>query len=267
MKRLAGWMLALATGSALPGPATTVRLPARVDVQPGPVVLGDVALISSTDLDLLRRLLAVPVGVAPAAGQPRELRGERLQQWIARRVGPEAVGLAWEGAPETLVSVRSRTVRGAEITGAALQGLSAWLVQHQPGARAELAEAPPRDLQVPDGDLLLASRPPSTAARDRMVVWVEVRQADQVVRAVPVRLAVTLPSAPAPARPAERTAPAVQRGDWSWLHSRSGAVATQVRVEVLQDGRTGDRIRVRAAGAQESLLASVIGPDRLEVAR
>lgn len=59
-------------------------------------------------------------------------------------------------------------------------------------------------------------------------------------------------------------APAVTRGDWAQLLARSGNVAVQSRVEVLQDGRKGQVVRVKVAGAQGELLARVVGQGQLE---
>lgn len=59
-------------------------------------------------------------------------------------------------------------------------------------------------------------------------------------------------------------APAVTRGDWAQLLARSGNVAVQSRVEVLQDGRKGQVVRVKVPGAQGELLARVVGQGQLE---
>lgn len=59
--------------------------------------------------------------------------------------------------------------------------------------------------------------------------------------------------------------PAVARGEWATLHSSAGAVAMESRVEVLQDGRQGQTVRVKQVGANGSVLARVIGPGWLEI--
>jgi flagella basal body P-ring formation protein FlgA len=61
--------------------------------------------------------------------------------------------------------------------------------------------------------------------------------------------------------------PIVQRGQWASLRSGSGAVSLEARVEVLQDGRLGDSIRVRQQGAAAGVIARVTGPGQLELAR
>ncbi|HSW16101.1 MAG TPA: flagella basal body P-ring formation protein FlgA [Ramlibacter sp.] len=69
------------------------------------------------------------------------------------------------------------------------------------------------------------------------------------------------------AGPADVRAPlAVERGQWAQLRSGAGTVLVETRVEVLQDGRTGDRVRVRQPLAPSSMLARVVGPGQLEVA-
>lgn len=61
--------------------------------------------------------------------------------------------------------------------------------------------------------------------------------------------------------------PAVVRGQWAVLRSGAGAVSSESRVQVLQDGRLGDSVRVRPPAATASLLARVTGAGQLEVAR
>ncbi|MDB5750683.1 MAG: flagella basal body P-ring formation protein FlgA, partial [Ramlibacter sp.] len=60
---------------------------------------------------------------------------------------------------------------------------------------------------------------------------------------------------------------AVARGEWASLRSGAGAVHTEARVRVLQDGRVGDNVRVRPSAAAASLVARVTGTGQLEVAR
>ena len=58
---------------------------------------------------------------------------------------------------------------------------------------------------------------------------------------------------------------AVARGEWAVLRAVEGSITLESRVEVLQDGRTGERIRVRAQGVTGPLFARVVGPGRLEL--
>lgn len=62
-------------------------------------------------------------------------------------------------------------------------------------------------------------------------------------------------------------APVVARGQWASLKSSAGTVAIHTRVEVLQDGWAGDRVRVRPAAPAPALLATVMGPGELELHR
>lgn len=58
---------------------------------------------------------------------------------------------------------------------------------------------------------------------------------------------------------------AVARGSSAELTARSGDVAIQSRVEVLQDGRPGQIVRVKVPGASGEVLARVTGPGQVEV--
>lgn len=59
---------------------------------------------------------------------------------------------------------------------------------------------------------------------------------------------------------------AVSRGDWAVLRSGEGVVSLESRVEVLQDGRPGQKVRVRQHGADGPILARVVGRGLLELA-
>ncbi|MNL46374.1 flagellar basal body P-ring biosynthesis protein FlgA [compost metagenome] len=59
--------------------------------------------------------------------------------------------------------------------------------------------------------------------------------------------------------------PAVTRGNWARLLARSGEVTVESRVEVLQDGRTGQVVRVKVPGGSGEVLARVTGRGQVEV--
>lgn len=61
------------------------------------------------------------------------------------------------------------------------------------------------------------------------------------------------------------SAPAVARGNWAHLKARSGDVAVESRVQVLQDGRTGQLVRVKVPGSNGEVIARVTGPGQVEV--
>lgn len=60
-------------------------------------------------------------------------------------------------------------------------------------------------------------------------------------------------------------APAVARGEWLDLSLAAGAVSLQTRVEALQDGLVGQRVRVRSAQSVEPFEARVTGIGRVEI--
>lgn len=59
--------------------------------------------------------------------------------------------------------------------------------------------------------------------------------------------------------------PAVTRGNWAQLLAHSGNVTVESRVEVLQDGRRGQLVRVKVPGAGGEVVARVTGPGQVEV--
>lgn len=60
-------------------------------------------------------------------------------------------------------------------------------------------------------------------------------------------------------------APLVRRGSFATLRASHGHVSIESKVEVLEDGRPGQTVRVRAASAEGAVLARVTGVGALEV--
>lgn len=63
----------------------------------------------------------------------------------------------------------------------------------------------------------------------------------------------------------ERT-PLVVRGGWATLRESDAGVRLESRVEVLDDGRLGERVQVKLPNAHEALYARVTGPEAVEIA-
>lgn len=258
-------------------PRAQIELLARVQAGEEPVRLGDVAHLRSTELPLIRQLVNLPIGPAPALGQSATASREAIAQWIRARADLDGASIAWSGAQQVQVVRASRQVAGERLAEVAVQRLRAWL-----GERGEAAEvrvrSTPHEVEVPSGTLRLEARLPGSAAvRSHMVVWVDVWAGDRFVRTVAVPMRLSLEASPLRAA----TAPAagfaqvstpepvlgVARGEWALLRALAGAVRLESRVEVLQDGRLGDKVRVRTPGAMGTVFATVIAPHHLELAR
>ena len=279
------------------GAGIVAKLRPQVEVRGPLVTLDDVALLRSEDLEALRTLMAVPLGPAPAAGTRVLLQREQLEGWIARRARGIAQRIDWHGPVAVQVGAASSWVRGEALVAAAEPALREWLAGQ--GLEAELAAATPApDFQAPAGAITLRPRAlPAAAVRQRMRVWIDVYGGDRFVRSVPVAFHVALAPAPlagapgwkapspaaasdagqtvptaqaartAPTTDAGRAPPPVLRGQWALLRSGAGAVLTEARVEVLQDGRIGQSVRVRQPGAAAGVIATVLAPGQLEVTR
>ncbi len=64
---------------------------------------------------------------------------------------------------------------------------------------------------------------------------------------------------------AVRPARVVQRGQSLIIEASGGPISVRMRGEAMQDGRRGQRIRVRNLSSQRIIEARVIGPDRVRV--
>lgn len=317
MKARLSCLFALLGMTVHAAPLATIELRPHVEVSRPVVTLGEVAWLESKDLALMRALVDLPLGPAPAAGRTAMLQRATLAAWIRVRAGIPEEALQWVGPAAGELVAATRLLRGEDIAAAAEVALRDWLEAQ--GVRGELQrDGLPGDLDMLAGEVALRPRSlQHLGLRPRMVVWVEIWSGENFVRAVPVpfhvqawravpRATTALPAgaplleavlvkedvdvaaatspplADVPAgsrvrhalRPGEtlnpgntEIQPLVQRGHWAALRSGAGLVTSEARVEVLQDGRLGDNVRVRQPGASGGVIARVTGPGLLEVAR
>lgn len=266
------WVLACGWIQAGAQPQARIELLPQARVGGEQVVLGQVAHLQTADLPTMRALVDLPLGPAPRPGEAAAVRRNAVMDWVARRSGIDPAHLAWAGTDETRVERASQSLAGERIAEAAAGAWRAWLAQRGTPA-AVLVRRPPRDVELPVGELRLDVRIPEPAVpRPHVHAWVDVSVGGRLARSVPVLLeleGVATVATRLPAAGARRTDAlpiAVSRGDWAALHTAAGAVSLESRVEVLQDGRVGDKVRVRTRGATALVLARVVAPGQLELA-
>lgn len=315
-----------------------IELKSHATVSETDVRLGDIAFLTTRDLTLLRRLIALPIGPAPRPGADAWIDRGAVESWVYARAGlrtlsylssDEVPSLHWSGATGIRIESASQQLAAAVLLDAG----RTVLVRHLSGQGARIDVQPlsaVRDLTLPAGTPILRVRPIAEgfAPSRRMVVWIDVWVDDRFIRTVPVSYEV---SAWAPrqvataeiasgtsfdplvrqgatqteeidlaaARHSARTssaaaladaarpqdvrlrralrpgdvitdahleiAPAVGRGRWARLLARSGDVSVESRVEVLQDGRQGQIVRVKVPGSRGEVLARVVGQGEVEL--
>lgn len=264
-------------------PPATIELRSQASVSAEQVTLGDVAILRSADLDVVRKLVNLPIGDAPRAGQSAVVQRAALEAWVRGQVEIAQHGLAWQGPSETRVARATREVRGEDLAAAAAAALRASLAMRGVAAEVHVSHLP-RDVRVPAGAVRLEARAREHAPLGpRMLVWVDIWAADALLRTIPVALTAAWNEPPlssavrlhaAAARESGRRTgglapddgPLVQRGEWAALRAVAGAVVLESRVEVLQDGHKGQRVRVRQPGATGLVFARVVAPGELELA-
>lgn len=265
-------------------PRATIDLLPQAEIQGDTVVLGQVARLHSGDLDLMRRLVHLPLGRAPRPGEVALLPQEGLRLWIRRQTGLTGAEVDLHGSPEARVLAAARRVKGEAIGQAAVAAWRRWAGANPAGAGDVQVRVPVRDVDVAGGAVRLEPRPiEHGAARTQAVVWVEIWSGDAIVRTVPVSLRVPASAVDggsaagadtpllhaAAGRPSGSRGPAevlgVVRGEWATLRSVAGPIVLEMAVEVLQDGRAGDKVRVRQRGTGGPVLARVVGPGQVEL--
>lgn len=316
-------------GVGMPAPLLRIGLKPQVIVERSDVRLGDIATLSSPDIEVLRRAMSFSLGHAPRMGEAIALESTRLQWWLRSRTGLQDDQIEWDGALTTSVRMAAREVAGETVVEQARVTLLTHIqaMARQKGlvqARIELQPVSmPPTVEIPAVDTSLRVRPmPQTPVSKRMLVWVDVFAGERHVRAIPVRFEVglfavvpvartelavgsevqtdsiafheveltRLPQVSIPAawsaEEGARTAmrvrrrteggevltadriqpvPAVARGQWVNVISRSGSLSLESQAESLQDGQIGQVVRARSLNATAILHARVVGPGQLEV--
>ena len=280
MRSIACLLLCATAAAGVAAAQASIELLPQASVASAAVVLGDVARLHATDLGVMRTLVNLPVGRAPHAGEVALLQRADLAQWVRRRSGIAPDAVEWSGAQQTRVLRTVPRLRGEEIARAAVEAARARLAATGRSGVVH-ARGRIRDLDVPEGALRLEVRglDEGDTAR-RLLAWVDVWADRAFVRTVPILLQVAdamqsrdapdaapLPRADsAPVTKEREPAPlAVARGEWALLRLAEGGITLESRVEVLQDGRAGQRIRVRAQSGAGPLFARVLGPGQLEL--
>lgn len=283
MRRLLAFLL-LATPSVFAAARVSIELLPQARVAGGTVLLGEVATLHCDDLALMRKLVRLPLGRAPQTGDVSVLERGQLAAWLRRQAGVTADQVAWSGATESQVLRVVPMLRGQDIARVALDAVRVVLASAGEGGHVQVRIAP-RDVDLPGPTWRIEVRGLETGlGRRRPLLWADIWSGAAFVRTVPVALevasepsdsaAMTRPEAPPPLRPMEldRTSardtgpPVVARGDWATLCSTTGPILVEGRVEVLQDGRPGQKIRVRQQGVPGTLVARVLAHGQLELA-
>jgi len=234
-----------------------ISLPEHVQVSQSDVHLGDVASLGSQNLALLRRLMDLPLGRAPRAGQSFVLEREVLARWIRSHAGLQGNQIAWQGAAYTDISLRSRDIPGDDILARADKALRRQLGEQLPaGTRIELQPvAVPSDVAVADESIELTPRPMGAVAlAPRMTVWVDIGTAARVQRSVAVVFEVAVYG---PVVVAARDIPAgasLLAGDVE-VREQNMAIAAASRKTLTRNFLDGQRMR-RAIHAGETLTAA-----------
>ena len=191
---LAGSILfaALTAGPAsatAPGPVE-IDLPGHVEVGGTYVHLGEVATLRTPDLLVLRRLMALPLGRAPQAGEPVLLTREQLARWIRLQTGLGAESVRWTGSPTIELSIARQEVSAQQVSRVAQTALQDWLQQSSKRVHVQIV-ALPRTITLPHGVVNLQARPLiENAPRKRMTVWVDAYLDGELRRSVPVTFVV-----------------------------------------------------------------------------
>jgi flagellar basal body P-ring formation protein FlgA len=349
---LAGAAGPTSMAQALPAiePPVRIVLHPQASVEEEKVTLGAIADVTSGDPVTQQRLIELPLGRAPKAGEPVKLDRDALTRWIRARTGIEPAQIAWAGPAVTLIVPTVHTVKGEQIAQVARDELQSVLTQGGLRAEIDLIQAP-RDLDVPAGKTEFKPRAQNVAIdatrltastggtlAKRQSVWVDIWVEGRFIRTVPVGFTVSVyapayiavqnlaagfvfdpdhvdpaqlavreiewsgrltepvkPPVPSPAKAAAAaavprkqpaaplklrrplpagqpvtrsdvvTAPLVAQGDYATLHSVSGPIELESRVQVLQDGSAGQMIRVKLPKASSAVLARVTGPGQVEI--
>jgi hypothetical protein len=199
------------------------------------ILLGEIAVLHVEDDALREALRSLEIGSAPLPGSSRKVNLGQVQvRMRARKIDPAK--FVFVGAPEVAVAAAARRIAASDIEAAAIDAVCVFTGHALSPSDFRVARTDaPQGMLVPPGELRLEAQVAQTGA-DMAFVRVRVRAIVDGVeaRSVLVWLEITAPSA------------VKQLADVT-LMAQTGDVRVSVPAVALQDGRPGQKIRVKNA--------------------
>jgi len=216
------------------------------------VLLGDIARVHVLDGAMRARLMQMEVGAAPIPGGTRKVNMGQVQvRMRQQRIDPTA--FSFQGPTEVTVTAVAEQVAGSSIEQAAIEAVCADAgYALEPDGVKVIRFDYPQGMTVPPGPVVLAASvvpPGADAALVRANVKVIV--SGVVVRTAPVWMEIIAP-------------PMVSRGSSVLLVAAGPGVHVTVPATALEDGRPGQRIRVKNIASGVEALGRVVGPGTVQ---
>ncbi len=217
------------------------------------IVLGDIARVHVVDDALRSRLERVEVGPAPLPGASRKINIGQVQVRMRQHKLDPTV-FSFQGPAEVSVIAVAERVAASGIEQAAVLAVCADASNALDAQAVRVIRFDyPQGLTVPPGPVALeASVVPPGA--DAALVRADVRivVGGSTVRTVPVWMEITAP-------------PAVLRGDAVLLVAAGPGVCVTAPAAALEDGRLGQRIRVKNTISGAIVTGRVMDPNTVHV--
>lgn len=216
------------------------------------VLLSDIARVHVLDGAMRARLMQMEVGAAPIPGGTRKVNMGQVQvRMRQQRIDPTA--FSFQGPTEVTVTAVAEQVAGSSIEQAAIEAVCADAgYALEPDGVKVIRFDYPQGMTVPPGPVVLAASvvpPGADAALVRANVKVIV--SGVVVRTAPVWMEIIAP-------------PMVSRGSSVLLVAAGPGVHVTVPATALEDGRPGQRIRVKNIASGVEALGRVVGPGTVQ---
>ena len=217
------------------------------------ILLGDIARVHVLDDALWARLAQLEVGPAPIPGGTRKVNVGQVQvRMRQQRIDPAQ--FSFQGPAEISVTAVAERVAGSRIEQAAIEAVCAHAGHALEPEDVKVVRFDyPQGLTVPPGPVVLeASIVPPGADAALVRANVKVIVGGTAARTVPVWLEITAP-------------PMVARGNSVLLVAEGPGIHVTVSAVALEDGRPGQRIRVRNAASGVEAAGRVMGPGTVQV--
>lgn len=216
------------------------------------ILLGDIARVHVLDDALRARLVQMEVGAAPIPGGTRKVNMGQVQvRMRQQRIDPTS--FSFQGPAEVSVTAVAERVTGSSIEQAAIEAVcaDAGYVLEPDGVKVIRFDYS-QGMTVPPGPVVLAASvvpPGADAAFVRANVKVIV--SGVAVRTAPVWMEIIAP-------------PMVLRGSSVLLVAAGPGVHVTAPARALEDGRPGQRIRVKNIASGVEAVGRVVGPGTVQ---
>lgn len=175
----------LCSSTLLFAQSAEIHFKKRIGMEFGKVLLGDIAVIKSTDASLRARLKKIYVMKSPRVGYVEKITEDQIRKILNSSPDLRNIDILFSGEKKTVIHSRGKKYSYEHMVDLAKKRLLKELgAEHR---RVDMRFSKKnRTINLPYGELTFKSRMNAKAISQRMCVWIDVYRKNNFYRSVPV---------------------------------------------------------------------------------